>query len=92
MTCGRESQATQSWRFTDSELTRREKNLTEALMKQAKADAIFMHCLPAQRGIEVTADVIDGPHSVVFDQAENRLHIEKALLVKLLRKQDKPIR
>lgn len=62
--------------------------VTEALMQQAKADAIFMHCLPAQRGIEVTAEVIDGPHSVVFDQAENRLHIEKAILVKLLRKQE----
>jgi ornithine carbamoyltransferase len=62
--------------------------VTEALMQQAKAEAIFMHCLPAQRGIEVTADVIDGPHSVVFDQAENRLHIEKAILVKLLRKQE----
>jgi ornithine carbamoyltransferase len=65
--------------------------VTEALMKQAKADGIFMHCLPAQRGIEVTADVIDGPQSVVFDQAENRLHIEKAILVKLLRKKHEPI-
>ena len=60
--------------------------VTEALMKQAGTSAIFMHCLPAQRGNEQTAAVIDGPQSVVFDQAENRLHIEKAILVKLLGK------
>ena len=58
--------------------------VTEALMKQASPNAIFMHCLPAQRGNEQTAGVIDGPQSVVFDQAENRLHIEKAILAKLL--------
>ena len=56
------------------------------LMQCAKPDAIFMHCLPAQRGVEVTAEVMDGPYSVVFDQAENRLHSEKAVLVKLLSK------
>jgi ornithine carbamoyltransferase len=54
------------------------------LMEMAGADAIFMHCLPAHRGQEVTADVLDGPRSVVWDQAENRLHTEKALLVSLL--------
>ena len=50
------------------------------LMSQARQDAIFMHCLPAYRGHEVTADVIDGPQSVVFDEAENRLHAQKAIL------------
>jgi ornithine carbamoyltransferase len=50
------------------------------LMGRAKPDAIFMHCLPAHRGDEVTADVIDGPQSVVFDEAENRLHAQKGIL------------
>lgn len=54
------------------------------LMSLAKVDAIFMHCLPATRGHEVTAEVIDGPSSVVWDEAENRLHIQKALLEFLL--------
>jgi ornithine carbamoyltransferase len=54
------------------------------LLSQAKADVIFMHDLPAHRGEEVTDDVIDGPQSVVFDQAENRMHAQKALLAKLL--------
>lgn len=55
-----------------------------ALMAHAKPDAIFMHCLPAHRGEEVSAEVIDGPASVVFDQAENRLHAQKAVMARLL--------
>jgi ornithine carbamoyltransferase len=53
-------------------------------MKLANKDAVFMHCLPAYRGAEVTAEVIDGPQSVVWDEAENRLHAQKALLEFLL--------
>jgi ornithine carbamoyltransferase len=52
----------------------------EALMAQAKPDAIFMHCLPVKRGEEVTAGVVDGPQSVVWDEAENRLHAQKGIL------------
>jgi ornithine carbamoyltransferase len=55
-----------------------------ALMAQAKKDALFMHCLPAHRGEEVSAEVIDGPQSVVWDEAENRLHAQKALMEYLL--------
>jgi len=55
------------------------------LMKHAAKNALFMNCLPALRGYEQTADVIDGPQSVVFDQAENRLHVQKAVMIKLLK-------
>lgn len=58
--------------------------VNEALMAFAKKDAIFMNCLPAVRGYEQTADVIDGPRSVVFDEAENRLHVQKAVMLRLL--------
>ncbi|MCT4796103.1 ornithine carbamoyltransferase [Exiguobacterium alkaliphilum] len=56
----------------------------ETLMASARDEAIFLHCLPAHRGEEVTADVMDGPQSLVFDQAENRLHAQKALMITLL--------
>jgi ornithine carbamoyltransferase len=49
-------------------------------MAEAKPDAIFMHCLPVKRGEEVTASVVDGPQSVVWDEAENRLHVQKGIL------------
>jgi ornithine carbamoyltransferase len=58
--------------------------VTMELMRHAEPHAVFMHCLPAQRGVEQTAEVIDGPQSIVFDQAENRLHIQKAILALLL--------
>ena len=54
------------------------------MMGAAKPDALFMHCLPAHRGEEVDADVIDGPQSVVWDEAENRMHVQKALMEYLL--------
>ena len=58
--------------------------VTNALMERAEREAIFLHCLPAHRGMEVSEEVIDGPRSRVFDEAENRLHVQKALLVELL--------
>jgi ornithine carbamoyltransferase len=58
--------------------------VTTEVMSLAKPDAIFLHCLPADRGYEVAPDVIDGPQSVIWDEAENRLHAQKALLVWLL--------
>ena len=54
------------------------------LLRLASPDAIVMHCLPAHRGHEITEEVIEGPQSVVWDEAENRLHAQKALLVKML--------
>jgi len=59
--------------------------INQTLMSNAKNDAIFMHCLPAKRENEVTSSVIDGPQSVVWDEAENRLHTQKALLVSIIR-------
>jgi ornithine carbamoyltransferase len=56
------------------------------LIALADKDCLVMHCLPAHRGEEITDEVMDGPHSVVFDEAENRLHIQKAILVKLMAK------
>jgi ornithine carbamoyltransferase len=58
--------------------------VNEAMMAKAKEDAIFMHCLPAHRGEEVTHEVIESAQSVVFDEAENRLHAQKAVMVQLM--------
>jgi len=58
--------------------------INSALVRHAKPEVVIMHCLPAHRGHEITDEVIDGPHSIVFDEAENRLHIQKAVMVKLL--------
>ena len=62
------------------------------LLSSAKGDALFMHPLPAHRGEEISADLLDNPRSIVFDQAENRLHLQKALLVKLLSNPKVPIK
>lgn len=85
--------ATDTWVSMGMEAERDERvatfspyRVTNDLMGHAKADAIFIHCLPADRGYEVDADVIDGPQSVIWDEAENRLHAQKALLVWLLAK------
>ncbi len=77
---------TDVWASMGQELTPERTKLLEpyqvnrALMEKAAPNAIFMHCLPAHRGMEVTADVMDGPHSVVFDETENRLHAQRAIL------------
>ena len=57
------------------------------LMSAAKPSAIFLHCLPAHRGEEVTDEVIEGPQSVIFDEAENRLYVQKAIMVRLMGRQ-----
>ncbi|BCX19365.1 MAG: ornithine carbamoyltransferase [Geminicoccaceae bacterium] len=83
---GADAVFTDTWvSMGDVEVERRHALLTpyridQRLMAAAKPDAIFLHCLPAHRGEEVTAEVIDGPQSVVFDEAENRLHAQKAIL------------
>ncbi|MBU3901832.1 MAG: ornithine carbamoyltransferase, partial [Candidatus Thermoplasmatota archaeon] len=58
--------------------------VNKKLIENAKKDCIVMHCLPAHRGMEITDEVVDGKNSVVFDQAENRLHAQKAIMVKLM--------
>ncbi|MBD8498276.1 ornithine carbamoyltransferase [Paenibacillus arenosi] len=74
----------------ESEQEKREKafknfQVNESLVKYAKSDYLFMHCLPAHRGEEVSEGVIDGPHSIVFDEAENRLHAQKAIMAAIMR-------
>lgn len=89
---GADCLVTDTWvSMGDDEAGRRQNLLkpyqvNERLMALARRDAVFMHCLPAHRGEEVTADVIDGPQSVVFDEAENRLHAQKGVLTWCLAK------
>jgi ornithine carbamoyltransferase len=88
---GADAVATDTWVSMGAEAQAEERakpflpfQLNAELLAHAKPDAIVLHCLPAYRGKEITADVIDGPQSVVFDEAENRLHAQKALLTWLL--------
>jgi ornithine carbamoyltransferase len=71
--------------YAERKKTFKRYQVTEAMMALAKSGALFMHCLPAHRGEEVSDEVIESPISVVFDQAENRLHAQKALLIEMLR-------
>lgn len=89
--CGADAVYTDVWTSMGQEAEAEERaqiflpyQVNAELMRQAKPGAFFMHCLPARRGQEVTDEVIDSPRSIVYDQAENRLHIEKAILVALL--------
>ncbi|MNE94283.1 Ornithine carbamoyltransferase [compost metagenome] len=66
------------------EIAFKDYQVDEQLAKHAKPDYLFLHCLPAHRGEEVSEGVIDGEHSVIFDQAENRLHAQKALMAALI--------
>ncbi len=72
--------------FNAKEKVLRPYQVNKELFSLAKKDAFFMHCLPAHRGEDVTADVIDGPNSVIFDEAENRLHVQKSIILFLMGK------
>ena len=72
--------------FVAKEKVLRPYQVNKDLFALAKKDAFFMHCLPAHRGEEVTSDVIDGPNSVIFDEAENRLHVQKSIILFLMEK------
>ena len=76
----------QEEQFKEKERILRPYQVNKELFSLAKKDAFFMHCLPAHRGEEVTSDVIDGPNSVIFDEAENRLHLQKAVTLFLMDK------
>lgn len=76
----------QEGQFGSKEKKLRQYQVNKKLFSLAKKDAFFMHCLPAHRGEEVSSDVIDGPNSIVFDEAENRLHVQKAIILFLMGK------
>lgn len=76
----------QEEQFKEKERILRPYQVNKELFSLAKKDSFFMHCLPAHRGEEVTSDVIDGPNSVIFDEAENRLHVQKAITLFLMDK------
>ncbi len=65
--------------------------INATLLRVAASDCVVMHCLPAHRGEEITADALEGPHSIVLDQAENRLHVQKAIMVSLLAGEERPV-
>ena len=68
----------------EREIAFRNYQVNEELVKYAKSDYVFLHCLPAHRGEEVSAEIIDGSHSIVFDEAENRLHAQKAIMAAIM--------
>ncbi len=89
--CGADAVYTDTWVSMGQEDEIEERNgifadyqVTDQMMEAAGPDAFFLHCLPAHRGAEVTAAVMDGPRSIVYDNAENRLHVQKAIMTLLM--------